>query len=135
MSTTRRSLTADPKEPNVVERIAVSLRASGDDLGDALREAQLAILRFPRLVQVLVQTLVEEGRRFAATPDGLRWQTRLARSELVRRGQVAWDRSALGMLDQEHGSVVPSMLIDAIIGAILSGDLSAVLTPFAGDEP
>ena len=119
----------------MVERIAVSLRASGDDLGDALREAQLAILRFPRLVQVLVQTLVEEGRRFAATPDGLRWQTRLARSELVRRGQVAWDRSALGMLDQEHGSVVPSMLIDAIIGAILSGDLSAVLTPFAGDEP
>jgi hypothetical protein len=114
--------------------VSVVLRAPEDELGDVLREAQLALLRFPRLAQTLLRAFLEEGRRFAATPDGARWRERLSRSELVRRGQAVWDRSPLGMLDQQEGGVVPSMLVDAIVGAVLSGDLAA-LGSFFEDAP
>jgi hypothetical protein len=116
--------------PEDVSPVTVVLRAPDDELGDVLREAQLALLRFPRLAQALLRAFLEEGRRFAATPDGARWRERLSRSELVRRGQAVWDRSPLGMLDQQEGGTVPSMLVDALVGAIVSGDPSAVASVF-----
>jgi hypothetical protein len=115
------SADGDDPTPTVV------LRESEDELGDVLREAQLAVLRHPTVAQSILRAVLAEGRRFAETPAGRRWRLRLAGSELVRRGQVAWERSALGMLEEQSATVLPSMLLDAMVTALASGELPPIL--------
>ena len=105
----------------------VVLREPEDELFRLLRAGHLLLLKHPVAAQAAFRALVAEGRRFAATPEGQRWKTRLAGSELVRRGHVLWEGSALDMLEERSDSMLPSTLIDAIAGAIGSEDLSALL--------
>jgi hypothetical protein len=105
----------------------VVLTESDDELGDVLREAQLALLRHPTVAQALLRAFLAEGRRFAETPAGRRWKRRLAGSDLVRRGQVAWERSSLGLLEEQSATVLPSMLLDAMVSALSTGELPPIL--------
>jgi hypothetical protein len=99
-----------------------------DELLRVLQEAQLLLLKYPVTAQAGFRALVAEGRAFAMTPVGRRWQSRLARSELVRRGRILWEGSLLNMLEETSDSLIPSALLEAIIVATASGELSALLT-------
>ncbi|HET6691263.1 MAG TPA: hypothetical protein VFG74_10390 [Miltoncostaeaceae bacterium] len=47
------------------------------------------------LLRVVLLALVEEGRRFAATPDGDRWRRVLAGASAAREGRVLWAAAGL----------------------------------------
>jgi hypothetical protein len=47
------------------------------------------------LLRALLLALVEEGRRFAATPDGDRWRRVLAGASAAREGRVLWTAAGL----------------------------------------
>lgn len=47
------------------------------------------------LLRALLLALVEEGRRFAATPDGDRWRRVLAGASTAREGRVLWTAAGL----------------------------------------
>jgi hypothetical protein len=109
---------------------------SDPELAYLLRELQLVLLKYPRAAQAAVRALTAEGRRFAATEEGRRWRERLAGSSLVRHGQVLWNGTALDLFDAQEDRVLPSAYLDAIIGALASGDLQNLLRSAAvlGDD-
>ena len=47
------------------------------------------------LLRALLLALVEEGRRFAATPDGDRWRHVLAGASAAREGRALWTAAGL----------------------------------------
>jgi hypothetical protein len=61
-----------------------------------LKEARRLIAAHPRLTRAIVSTLVEEGRAFAATPEGALLKARMQRSEAVPRARLLWDALDLG---------------------------------------
>jgi hypothetical protein len=84
---------------------------------DLLRKAQLLLLRHPAAAQAAFSSLVAEGRRFAATPEGARWRDALAGSALVRRARLAWEKTTLGMLEESPAGLLPSTLIELLVAA------------------
>ena len=110
------------------ERPHVVLRDAADDLFRILQEGQFVLLKHPVAAQAALRALVAEGRQFAQTPAGRRWRSRLANSELVRRGRMVWQGSLLNVLEENSDTLIPSALLDAIIGATASGDLSNLLS-------
>jgi len=105
----------------------VVLREWEDGLAHILQEGQYLLLKHPVAAQASVRALVAEGRRFAETPTGRRWKARLARSELVRRGRMLWQGSVLNMFEENPDALLPSALLDAVMGAIVSEGLPALL--------
>jgi hypothetical protein len=75
----------------------------------------------------VISALVAEGRRFAGTRAGRRWLTRLVDSDLVRRGQSLWEASALVLFEEDADTVLPSALVDSILGSIAAADALPVL--------
>ena len=117
-----------------VANTPIVLEEDEDELLRALQEAQLVLLKHPVAAQAALRALVAEGRRFAATPAGRRWRVKLAGSELVRRGRIAWQGSALTMLEERGDGMLPSSLLDAILGALTSGGLATLLSRLAQPE-
>lgn len=101
----------------------IDLPESSDDLARILRTAAALVMRHPAVMQDVFAALVAEGRRFAATPEGARWAAALADSELVRSGRALWEGSALNVLEDAPGTVIPSAVIDAIVQAMARPDL------------
>jgi hypothetical protein len=118
--------------PDVTPLPRVVVGGDADDPSDLLRELQLLLLRHPVAMQGLVRALVAEGRRFADTPAGARWQRRLMRSELVRRGRALWESSALGMIEERSATVLPSALLDAVLGALTAAEPEALFDQLLG---
>jgi hypothetical protein len=81
----------------------------------------------PVAMQAIFRAFVAEGRRFARTDEGRSWAERLARSDLVRQGRVAWDSLTLNAFDDREETVLPTAIVDAYTKAIASDDLHAVL--------
>jgi hypothetical protein len=101
--------------------------APPDPVAEALGQLQEMVLRHPVATQALFRAFVAEGRRFADTEDGRRWAERLARSDLVRQGRVAWDGLTLNAFDDSEETVLPTAILDAFTKAIAARDLHAVL--------
>jgi hypothetical protein len=99
-----------------------------------LREAQLLLLSHPVAVQGVVRALVAEGRRFGKTANGRRWRARLARSDLARRGRLMWQATALNMIEERSDSVLPTALLDAVLGTIVSADPTPLLGRLVAEE-
>jgi plasmid stabilization system protein ParE len=102
---------------------------------DVLEIAHRALLKHPLAAQAAITALVSEGRRFAATPAGRRWRARLVGTELVRRGQELWEGSGLGLFDDDPETVLPSALLDSLLGRIAAGDVMSVIKGFWGELP
>jgi hypothetical protein len=125
----------DPRRANVAAATTpIVLDEAEDELLSTLQEAQLVLLKHPVAAQAVLKALVAEGRRFATTPAGRRWRAKLAGSELVRRGRIAWQGSALTMLEERGDGMLPSSLLDAILGALTSGGLATLLSRLAQPE-
>jgi hypothetical protein len=113
--------------------VRIVVRPAEPDFVRILQEAQFLLLKYPAAAQAGFQALVEEGRRFAETEEGRRWQRRLAGSELVRRGHMLWEGSAADMLEADPTSILPTALLDAIAAAVSRSDLSDLLDQITPD--
>ncbi len=125
-------MAGDASLPAAPPGLRIVLRETPDDLVSILEAAQIALLKHPVAAQAAMRALVAEGRQFAQTPAGKRWQARLADSELVRRGRMLWQGSVLNVLEETSDSLIPSALLDAILGALTSGDLTLLLAQLVG---
>lgn len=105
----------------------VSLRLREDEQTRLVRRLQLLVLSHPVAARALFSSLVAEGRRFARTPAGRQWHTRLTLSPLLRRARAAWDTSTLWMLQEDATDTLPSIYLDGILGAAQGDDLEGLL--------
>jgi hypothetical protein len=108
----------------------VAVAPPEDELDALLRDLQLAVLRHPVAAQAIFQTLVAEGRRYAATSEGQLLRTQLASSPLARRLHQAWDVGTLNALDPDPGGPYPTDFVDLVFAASTSGR-----PPLAGTFP
>jgi len=109
--------TCDAVEPSLPTLV---LRREWDELGTILRELAVLVRRHPVAMQAVCRALVAEGRRFVETPEGHTWHARLAGSELVRRGRILWEASALDLLDDRGDARLPTAFVDALVGVLTS---------------
>ncbi len=88
---------------------------------------QELLLQHPLSAQAAFSSLLAEGRRFAATPEGAAWRTALAGSDLVRNGRLLWDVLSLNLLEEAPSTVVPSSYLEALFRAASSPDLEGLM--------
>ncbi len=98
-----------------------------DRLEALLRRAQLGLIQHPVASQAIIRALVAEGRRFAQTDEGDTLRRQLAGSELVQRGRAVWEGLTLNMFTPDDRTALPSVLVDAVLGAATRDDLERVL--------
>lgn len=98
-----------------------------DRLEGLLRRAQLGLIQHPVASQAIIRSLVAEGRRFAETAEGAALRSDLAGSELVQRGRAVWEGLTLNMFTPDDRTALPSVLVDAVLGAATRDDLERVL--------
>ena len=103
---------------------------SPDQLEQLLRRVERLIARDPVVARSLIGALVAEGRRFAATPEGRRWQASLAGSPLVRQGRLVWQAAGLNRLTAtfDRPALLPSDWLRLAADALTSANLEAVLS-------
>lgn len=104
-----------------------ALRPVDGDPVTVLRRLQGVFLAHPIAAQAAFAALVAEGRRFATTAAGRRWQDRLARSPLLRRARAPWDAATLWMLAEDPPDVLPSAYVDALCSVAQSRDLEPLI--------
>ncbi len=105
----------------------VALRAAALDPLAVLRQLQGVLLAHPVAAQAAFAALIAEGRRFATTPAGRRWQERLVGSPLLRRARAPWDATTLWMLEEGSPDVLPSAFVDALCSVAQRPDAEAAL--------
>lgn len=98
-----------------------------DEVASLLAMLQELVFQHPAAAQALFRAFVAEGRAFARTEEGKGWARRLARSDLVRQGRVAWDGLTLNAFDDREETVLPTVILDAFAKAIADADLHAIL--------
>jgi hypothetical protein len=99
-----------------------------DELSSLLRSAQVILLKYPVAAQAAFRAFVNEGRRFAETPEGQRWKSELAGSELIRRGRVVWEVGTLNILEEHAETAIPSKVVDAVVQATAVRALEPLLS-------
>jgi hypothetical protein len=69
------------------------------------------------LLRAVLLALVEEGRRFAATPDGDRWRRVLAGASAGREGRVLWAAAGLDLVltGADRGPGSPRAMADDLL--------------------
>ena len=105
----------------------LTLAPADDELQRLLHEAQYVLLKHPVAAQAAFSALVAEGRRYAGTDPGRRWQARLRDSDLIRRGRVVWEVVTLKMLEEHPPNVLPTTYLDAMVQATASPELEPLL--------
>lgn len=88
-----------------------------DDTIRRLREAQVALLKYPVAAQAAFAAMVREGRRFAATDDGQAWKRRLAGSAMLAKARTLFEGLSGGLL-VEDGAALPSTYVDGFLQAL-----------------
>ncbi len=92
-----------------------------------LQAGQRLLAASPQAGRVLA-ALVAEGRRFAQTPEGRRWQDILSRSDLVRRGRMIWQAWGLDGLLQDKVDTLPSEWLDELLKQVSGANMEALLS-------
>lgn len=102
----------------------LDIGGDGDPALRVLRTLQKVLLQHPVAAQTAFNALVAEGRRFAETPEGREWHSRLVGSSLVQRARLVFDLSTLSMLEDEPPELLPSSYVDVIfmLASSPSGD-------------
>lgn len=111
------------------------------EMVELLRRAQHFLLAHPLMAQTAFSALVSEGRRFATSEEGARWQQALEGSALVCRARQLWSATTLNVLEERRETVVPSAYLEVLHSAAELGeqDLEQLVSKLAGargsDEP
>jgi hypothetical protein len=89
---------------------------------------------YPGAVDVIVRGFIEEGRRFASTPEGDIWLKGLSKSEVARRGRILWQACGLdGGSLSKAGVLVPSQWLDVALAALREADVESIITALTAD--
>jgi hypothetical protein len=72
------------------------------------------------LLRALLLALVEEGRRFAATPDGDRWRHVLSGASAAREGRWLWTAAGLDqfLTGADRGPGSPRAMADDLLALL-----------------
>lgn len=111
----------DPPEP------------SGDGAGlDAevirsLRRIELLLLKYPVAAQAAYSALVAEGRAFAATAEGARYDAALRSSRAFERHWWILEKVTARLLIQSEHAVLPTGYIDAVVQGARVADLRLLM--------
>jgi hypothetical protein len=122
--------------PALAEQLLPARPEAGDEIGAALRGIQELVLRHPAAMQEAFAALVAEGRCFARTPEGRRWQERLADSAWIQRARLVWKMASLSALEEHASAPLPSAWLDGLFLAA-ARDPDGVLDRLfgGGNEP
>jgi hypothetical protein len=118
----------DPQMPRLV------LTEENQTLSRLLVEGQHLLVKYPQAGRAILQAFVNEGRMYAATPEGQAWKERLAQSRLVRRGRFIWDAYSLDALLENDSDQMPSAWLDVILAAVANSDLETILSNLVVEE-
>lgn len=99
----------------------------------ALRVLQRFFACYPRLTAGVIHTLIEEGKRFAATPEGAQLQRELSGAEWVEKGRILWEACGLDELLREHPAAgqmdqALSVGINSVLGELARADVEQLLS-------
>ncbi len=77
----------------------------------------------------LVRSLIDDGSRYAQTPDGQRWATLLSESPVVTNGWLLWNHSNVDfyLRNAEPLRDSPGALLEAALSELARGDLAELL--------
>lgn len=77
----------------------------------------------------LVRSLIDEGCRYAATPEGARWKALLAQSPAVERGWLLWNHANADfyLRNAEPLPDSPGALFGAVLRELADTDLATLL--------
>ena len=116
----------------------VDLKFADDDAEVLLRRLQAAVIQHPAAAQAIFNSLVAEGKKFADTPEGSVWKTKLQKSRLVQAARLVFDLATLSLLEEDRDAILPSTYLDILFMLASSGRSDAVLdrlfTASAEDE-
>jgi hypothetical protein len=87
----------------------------------------------PDIAAQVLTAFVQEGRRFAATPEGERWLRLLRGSPAARRGRLLWGTLGLDGYVGAEPATSPVLWITALAGLLISRDLEVFLADLAGE--
>jgi hypothetical protein len=119
---------SDPSDDTREPGPAAAPPASADDqLLDRLRRAQRVLADHPVAARAAISALIAEGRRFAVTPEGQRWQAALVDSPLVRRGRAVWEALRLPLLAVNDASAPPSSHVETFLDVLEAPALEPLL--------
>jgi hypothetical protein len=104
------------------------IEEEGSDSDALLLQLRRALWRHPAAAQALFNALVAEGRRFAATEEGRGWAERLERSALLDQVRVVWDLVSSRALEDDPGTVVPSVVAEAFVKAATDRSLEQIIS-------
>lgn len=86
-----------------------------DELLDLVGHAQRLLAQHPVAAQQAFSALVAEGRRFARTPAGMRWEEALSGSQLMRRARQVWESTLASFLEEGRDTVLPSSYVELLM--------------------
>jgi len=118
----------DPSLPHL------TLREENEQLSDFLLAGQRFLMRHPQASRDVISGLLEEGRRFAQTPEGKAWMDALTHSELVKRSLMIWEAYGLDLLLETRPAVTPSTWLEMIVAAMANPDLESILSMLIVEE-
>jgi hypothetical protein len=82
-----------------------------------------------RAVRNLIQSLIDEGRRYAETPEGHRWVAILGDSPLVNRGWLIWSRANIDyhLRNAEPFEDGPITMLEAALRDLATAEIEEIL--------
>jgi hypothetical protein len=82
-----------------------------------------------RAVRNLIQSLIDEGRRYAETAEGRRWISILGDSPLVNRGWLIWSRTNIDyhLRNAEPFEDGPIVMLEAALRDLAAAEIEEVL--------
>jgi hypothetical protein len=104
-----------------------SADADEESIRLALTQVHRSIFKYPIAVQAAFSALVAEGRRFAQTPEGQQWRTRLTQAEETGRARMLWEVLSLGSFTEHNDSPLPSVLVDTLVHTLRTKKLEPLL--------
>lgn len=92
-----------------------------------LRRIELLLLKYPVAAQAAYSALVAEGRAFALTEEGARYDAALRASRAFERHWLILEKlTARLMIESEH-AVLPTSYLDAVVQGARVGDLRLLM--------
>jgi len=83
-----------------------------------LAQLHSLLVAHPAASQAAFAALVAEGRRFAATEQGRRWQEALAASPQMARLRRIFEEVSLNMFEEDAMTVLPSTYVELLAQAL-----------------
>ena len=93
----------------------------------ALSALRRVIFKYPIAVQAAFGALASEGRRFAETPEGAVWRSRLIEARATGRARMVWEVLSLGAFRELSEEPLPNVFADVLAQVVSERPLEPLL--------